>query len=765
MTFQVYIDTAWVDLTSYLEQSSITISSRADDSFAVSTLSTLRTFTVPTTAQVVGSGYNGAYQMNIPPYTPCKIDDEYYWCKTTTKPLISTFGNGKVSIRDEFEILEANAILSCFIVGSKAFSITGTNTLDIDKVKILFQLMAQKYGYSLSVYDDTVFGSTAEEYSFKAGSTLYDCLIDICDHSGLKPSVRSWSENGNLITVDFVPRQVDVGLTYLLVERLEAKTVSQDVDTYCKYLETEASNVVDRTTLVHFKDLTCRAKDVLLNADEAIIELPCNVESIANMSIGTAGQIVAYIEESRVQNFTLGQTYTVGAVKNDIYFRPVYDSIQQITNNWLRDSDTFVMTSETSDAGNNYPSFIFTCSAVKARIETYIQEKSRFDLLPAQYQASLMVYQSGSNTIENLNSYYKGDIWNKILGNSRDSAMKAILTSGATSLAPNPSTIIGGGQFYYISGGYIQARIAQTTDYNPIHYKFDVDAYCITDPMLIDTKDDTPINELGYKPVGRSYDNGSNLIDFDRVIDGMHTKNETLGRVEYQVEVNTTGLSVPKARYSMVMNGQTYYISSVITTITGVKRLSVFNLVANYNKKADCIGVASQFTATYNPTNNIITRPILFEDGLSSSSFDESKAYYFKFKFLDHNDNNLCSKTIGSTNYQFLYKRASVAKVGNTVVLYCKAKDFYAFDVYRNPAATHTSNNYELDDAPYVDNSNEAEYVFCSIVTLPELSVDGSFLLPYTNASETVVKAFSGVYIYKDAREQLSFTVRLTLTN
>ena len=59
----------------------------------------------------------------------------------------------------------------------------------------------------------------------------------------------------------------------------------------------------------------------------------------------------------------------------------------------------------------------------------------------------------------------------------------------------------------------------------------------------------------------------------------------------------------------------------------------------------------------------------------------------------------------------------------------------------------------------------EAEYVFCSIVTLPELSVDGSFLLPYTNASETVVKAFSGVYIYKDAREQLSFTVRLTLTN
>ena len=169
MTFQVYIDTAWVDLTSYLEQSSITISSRADDSFAVSTLSTLRTFTIPTTAQTVGSGYDGSYQMNIPPYTPCKIDDEYYWCKTTTKPLISTFGNGKVSIRDEFEILEANAILSCFIVGSKAFSITGTNTLDIDKVKILFQLMAQKYGYSLSVYDDTVFGSTAEEYSFKAG--------------------------------------------------------------------------------------------------------------------------------------------------------------------------------------------------------------------------------------------------------------------------------------------------------------------------------------------------------------------------------------------------------------------------------------------------------------------------------------------------------------------------------------------------------------------------------------------------------------------
>ena len=60
---------------------------------------------------------------------------------------------------------------------------------------------------------------------------------------------------------------------------------SQDSNNYCMFLETEASNVVDRDSVVEWKDLTCRTTDVRLSADSALIMLPTSVESITKFEV------------------------------------------------------------------------------------------------------------------------------------------------------------------------------------------------------------------------------------------------------------------------------------------------------------------------------------------------------------------------------------------------------------------------------------------------------------------------------------------------
>ena len=69
---------------------------------------------------------------NIPPYSILEVDGIKYCCSSE-----ETFHYGRKSWFHNVSIIELTSLLSRFLVGSKAFSVTGSNKLDYQKINIL----------------------------------------------------------------------------------------------------------------------------------------------------------------------------------------------------------------------------------------------------------------------------------------------------------------------------------------------------------------------------------------------------------------------------------------------------------------------------------------------------------------------------------------------------------------------------------------------------------------------------------------------------
>lgn len=705
----------------------------------------------------------------IPPYTLFK-DGSTLWVGKSRITQYLTENNLYVH---EFELLEPSAFLKCFIIGVKVYSEESpTWGQDSEKVKSLLaqaQRMYPDYTFDYGSIGNRI--RTSKTYTFSATDTLYDCLNQICQENDVKLVVTFENDDPYKLIINF--KSVVYG-TYNINDsglRIINHTENQDAENYGRFLETYASNVVDRTTITKCEALEFKANnEVALNADSAYFRLPTPIDTIVEFGVNQTQSFNVDIRpDAYFDKFsfsTVDTPYSSLAQESTTIGGQTVYFFEDLFNNYFASrircskADFYSnVTYKRVDEGSVWTVQITIPSSVGMRIQILnILEKTQWDLLTPQDQATYAVYTIGSNKIENLNGKYKNDLWDWIIGQSRGN----FLSVQSTIMLNNPPTIYGVPFYlwYFNANGYLD------TDF--FHYQFYVDYHPLTNPYIRDKKTDSSYNEYNFKPISRSYGVSANYIDFDKIIPNMAISNNTLGQIEKVYEVDLTGvtdtsLNNPQAGNTVTLSSGTWYVSSCIRTkkFSGGKDTAVLTIVKNYSKKADSIGVDSQTETTNNPLKGITTRPIYMEYQMPSSadfSMFDNDAWYLKMVFYDNNDTAI-SNTVNGTTQSDLYIRCAVQRYNNVVYLCAETMDQMIFDYAKGAAQTGYT---ELVPCAYTDSKAESGYVAMSFGKMAMSTTAMDFNLPLGGVSSFNTYAnLLKVRIDKDAREHLTFTLKL----
>lgn len=715
---------------------------------------------------------------NIPPYSIMKsIEDsntEYYLCSSDINKYLT---NDKYV--HNITLLEPTAILECFIVGSKAFSTTGTNTYDYNKIEILCRLMEQKYNVTLFL--TSVIRNFIEEhdFSFAPGTTLFSALTEIATKYNYRPKVLSIDKS--VITVTFI--NLESNEVYTIDDsKVLNYYASQNVDGYCKYLEGEMTNVIDRNCIVDIPNITARSEDVLLSDDTAIIMLPTRVEEIIDFNVRKKAVLTGsvrynldaipeileevnkldvvwsveseYLYIVKHLTMTLKEWVELNVLPLEINFNGVsvvYNMPEYLWDNYYSkyfDDDfyknqVFTLRYE-YDVSNGVEivkglgfyindnenwSMGFT-GTMKLPLIQNLLEKEQWDLLPASEQPKYAVYDTGGNKIYNLNSEYKTDIWNQLIGKDVGNIFKEIDNIDYSEDFDNMS-------FWIRIKGSEEAS-------SPGEYLYGVKYIAITNPSIVHEKKDTPSNEKVYKSISRSYDKSSSAIDYDLLIDSFEKTNSMLGRPEVTIEYDIGDMPEPYAGQKVIYNGLDFYIISVVYKYTFSKDYAELNLARTYYKIADAIGVKTQFNLVKNPLNQIIERPIFIKMKIPAAQYlvlpNVLNNLYFRFAFSS-------GKTV--------FKKCIFMTHNKTYHAYCETLDQYSFD----KKVFGTKGKRECRDIAYCDEHNECESFSVSVVYISHLTYEETLLMPEYTGTYTVFYSENDILLYKDAREKLTFTI------
>jgi hypothetical protein len=378
------------------------------------------------------------------------------------------------------------------------------------------------------------------------------------------------------------------------------------------------------------------------------------------------------------------------------------------------------------------------------------EEMSEWTLRTPQNQTESLVYTTGSNQITNMNATYKNDIWNTFIGESRGNFLNYNDESPHTA--------------YEVNGDdnpldlYMYQELSNNTDI--FHYMYWCDYYAITNPILRDEKEDANI-----APISRTYGNSANFIDFDKIITNMAISNATLGQIEKTVQLDLSNEStLPLSGMPTTFEGRNWYISSVVWDYGVNTSFATLTLVKEYQKKAESIGVDSQSEFTNNPLRNITERSIMLM-GTTTDSIESitSKVWYMNFAFYDMNG-TLIHNINGSTDTTQLYKRCSVQATNDTLLFYTEMLDQMILDY---GLSNVVSTGY-VEQFPYLytDANAECKFVQVEIGTLRATNAQSPMDMPTAkNVTFTQKWVWYNVRIDKDAREKLTFSIKIKKTN
>lgn len=735
----------------------------------------------------------------IAPYTPMYMffnnKITYFVCSSTCKPNLI---NNKYF--HSFEIFEPAALLSNFLIGSKALSVTGTNKTDYEKVVILRDLMQEKYKIELDI---SAFSSSLlnkeREFTFGPGTTFYTALSEILLEYDLLPVVSSIYVDTVSDDIEYdTPLPINLVLDYVDKNQSENIEYSTDeitdikygykIDDYCNFLETEATNVVDRTSVTTWTNLTVRAEDILVNADTCALILPTKVEEIKSIKTSSNFDLTVNLYEVDLYpNFIVDCTNGVdinkpfdyvfeylrqiGQTKEDT---TLYKIMKELIDAYLNKSCSYnevcaFLDSTLISASNNNDRYVIFGRADpdtihKIEVTDYIKEKKEWDNLLAADKPKYMYYESETNVIKGLYNFYRNDFWGLITGGSVAPWFNYVPTT--TYISNN----------YDNSSGYLTIGIASR--YTPManYITFDIEATIMVDPIIINEKSIQPLfqdakTEYNWKPFSRSYDVKANTIEFDKLQERMQTSNNMLGDVELEIEL-TNPVNLPKLInrkvYKLSYKNVDYYVMAVMVSVRANKIVARYSLSRTYSRKAEAISVDTQFNATPNPLENIITRPIYIEANEDVSAVDLTEYNYLCFNFFKKNGNT-------TTLINQLYKKFAILEDSNSKYLYCEAVDQFTFD-YNMYNFNNVDGSYYKNPVPYVDQYNENNSVSITLAKLDVGSNDISVLsrnLPLlaTGTSVTteslITETINGtkinkqILLYKDARERLTFTIKL----
>ena len=764
-----YSSNIWTTVTDKVDFSSNpNTTTRIDDAFESGTLKI----------------YNSR-SVNITPYTPVIIDGKHYVADGK-----STKYRGEANLYvHDINLLEATAILKCFIIGTKMYS-AESPTWGEDYKKFFsllgqakrlypeFTFVASNGNHQLTYLQNLI--TSQKTYQFGAASTLYDCLNQICIENNKKLSVMFDVNDPTIIQVYLV--DVPSNTTYTIdTTRVINDERDQDRENYGRYLETYASNVVDRDTITFVTWLQPQSSDIALNSDTCKLFLPSNIESIVEFGVHQLGNMTLTIKGiSHYYNnpgsvFNSTKTYQEASLLTCTIDGEQVSMLDEVYNNYIRDyfpnctKTQFYSGSNCATVGSYDSSYDsinvympYQLNGMYPMNAVYESNAYNNSLTPQQ-QAENLVYTIGGNVIDNMNGVYKNDLWNKIIGESRGNFL--------SSHDENPDIAPFSYPFNQLQ---VSFGMYASNNTDPLHYNYWVKYHPNTNPFLRDTKNTELLNP--YKCFGRSYGNSANFIDFNKIVPSMHTSNDALGTVERVVEIDVTGdNSLPMAGQQVTYDSNIFYISSCIITYKVEAKIAILVLVKDYNKKATSIGVDSQSESTNNPLHNIVTRPI-FINTTATSLPSPNQSWYARFTFHDTSNNQIINKDKNNNNVSKLIKRLTMLRTDilnysrNALIFYCEMLDQMVFDNGKGNYQGLGSGYYQQIPFRYTDLNAECGYVTIEIGMLaspnpfssnPVVDTD----LPIGSTTFAPIHTFTKIKIDKDAREKLTFTIRFDQTD
>ena len=752
-TFQIWLNNQFIDLKNELLINTLSIQARCDTAFASGS------------CQVI----TDKLSYNIPSNTYCELEGDLFLISSVAKKHPNIPG----LYIHECKLIEITALLETYALGSKTFSLeSGKCADDGDRVDVICELMSEKYGINFSTrigMDYSIFGN--HEYTFGAGTTMFAALSEIALRNGYKVIVADIghdSMDGHLsdVIIDFV--SLTEHTTASLQNIVDFRYIQEDGN-YCKYLETEAQNVVDRGSTQIWRDLTCRSQGPAIDADNACVTLPSNVEAITeykvygdmridnlNINLDNFKNIITVqwmLDNGAVQDQT---GYVISGTFADIKDlpNPIHSVMVNLERHldWVSQVALFKLRRETPSPDTTYvyiSATTFQSGGTYYRYEGYIdaterlREESAWNLLGASDKPKYAVYKTGGNLIYNLNATYKYDFWGAILGISSGNYL-----SYDKDLSYDDTL---SGYTYHVN------LVISTYDDNPVNKTYSVKAIAMTKPKIIVSKQNNPINESNWKEATRTYTNSANTINLDALCEDMVQKVEPLGCLEAVVNCDTTGISHALPNNKVTFNSKTWYINSIENTYKGARRYTQYNLSSQPLKIADAIGVDYQFNPIRLPYYSIIDRPIFLEDtsllmwDMITTSLNHDKSVLVTFK----------------TGIRDFTLRASVMNLESqeAYVLYCECADNFSCGDY---AIYSSANKYENRACPYGDNYNEIDSIQVTVYAMTEeLSRSTSLEMP--NVLDSVISAlptygmlrFPQMKIFKDGRERLTFTIKI----
>lgn len=670
---------------------------------------------------------------NIAPYSVLEIDNNVFLCSSE-----ATYHYGSQSWIHNVSVIEATAILSRFLVGSKAFSITGSNTLDYEKVNILIELIEKKYDVYINITTpiDNIFNKQIE-YVFSAGTTLYDALNEIAKQYNCRVKVSSISRNSKNIEIEFV--QLDK-LKLLDLSNFQTLAVSkiQNSETYCKYLESEAKNVVDTNQTTIIKNVFPSANDIKLSEDTYLLKMPTPIYKVTNFKAKINGfmNVILYLKQGDYEVPKETKTYEewcafCPSLKNlfDDVFSQYFTWDYFKSKTWHSYGSNMI----TPDDGNerDYIRGVTMLMDLKDNIIS----KEKYDMVEDKDKPNYAYYTLGSNVIDGFNIFYKNDFWNAIIGNDVKPFMQNVKYYDDSY----------NGTWY---NDYVYFNKYIVSAYHDISTTtYDIEYCPIGNLYLTNEKSDTPTNESKYKPYSLSYGKSSDYIDFDKITTSMNIENQSMGKPEMVIELLYLGDDVfgELGKYNYESKNWITISSEII--ITPSHKKVKYNLVSDYNKIADVISLNSQYNTVTNPLQNIIERPLMFET--SKSNIINGTTYV---AIQTYNSFNTLINTVFLT--------PAIFYDGNDVYLYCEMLDQYS-------AGTNSikisDGVYKVNDVSYVNTLNEVYSVSIYLKNIYDLTSDEAKLMPQ-NKDISLSGAFNIVEkqtIYKDAREKLTFTIKI----
>lgn len=739
------------DITSSVE-SPIVINERLDEVLDSSTFTLIVKERSRFLPQYIA--FNKLFSKAIEPFTLCHIIntniDKYYFASSDCQKIINT-----TKYLHSVTLYELTKKLETYILGSKAFSHidgrTDYNT-DYDRIKIIVALMNDKYNENITL-DSSIQSrfTKAREYSFGAGTTMFDALKEIMANENCIPRLVYDGSNFILYYDDLELVNED---NYQAFDSnlIEAMQSTQSVDEYCSEVETEMSDVMGSrvpTSVI----VSARGEEDVFTKDTACLLLPSNIDTIEKIEIvgnvnlaNSDGVIVLDLaSEDEVSDDgmeainrsidAVSYSNVIQMINNYSGNAPANYFVEQIATRGASRSAGFLIGCPTSrkivigykkavydSSGEDITETIKYVGKSNATfdITNYLLNQEEYDLLEVLKQPKYIYYEHGANYIKGFYNVKNNDFWKSIIYGEVTSFMSTVMVS--------PDNVLG-----YVNSPDI------------INKSFRVTYYPITSIYVRQEKTKNSVTNT----TARSYNNGASSVDFNQLMPEIEKNVNSLG---LEIKTITTSEDINIGTYTqygyIINKSMTFriYNGTLVETI-------VYNCSMNNKIVAEALSRSTQYEATNLPQTGIITRHIDLETTTSTvidnNLFEDDYPLIYLF-----------------INQYMLAKPMTLMENGEESILVCEALDNYAFDNAKEEGA----NNYYINKPVQYSDSDNYQYSYNITIAAARqecLTADVLSKLPIVESLSQIAGSplrmifLPTKVVYKDPRERLVFNVRI----